>query len=557
MPADAQTGHWMGGVLNLDLAGSTEIKDRTRNPERWQNAHTAFVEWSDSICNQFAISDPPASWSGDGFVALFDDPGKLLRAIDGLLGDLDRLNRELGEFIDWDLGVRIGADWGRLPEAKGRALGKLTADPLNVAGHLQKDARTNQACISEALFLEAGRPDSYIGEGVSAKNGRRFRTLAARPRFEQSAIPFEECRPAWSLVSQRERRLVDHFRKGMVELSTGTRITVSNAEMARAIDHGYFAFAVDERDCPAIRDKALEQALRQLIPTLEDVHVLQPVGVNRSDPKAEKLIARWAGEYMANLLINHFPFGERLTVGVAAGRAIQQFCRALAYRSSLPPLEIRPLDLNADIGDLRHAAPMLTAWVAASHLEEGVDARVPPGIEAAKSLKRAAIESLLRELGVCVLGIGNHHRLREVPEDRFSPDFLAQVADDRVYGGDVLLYPIEKNGKPITTRSGCGGDDLICSLPLKTLSFLTRRARAVFALSTGLSVDFPDQLNRGQALQAALYGGYVNRLVICDDVAGACLDAVKRAIQRGIEPHDDRLRLDEQRAALTEMERPS
>jgi hypothetical protein len=206
------------------------------------------------------------------------------------------------------------------------------------------------------------------------------------------------------------------------------------------------------------------------------------------------------------------------------------------------------------------AAPMIIAMLQQVHGESRLKCSEHVSFldDGSGAVDRVIIDHL-RGLDLVIVGVGNRYRMWHATAYNaidFDPKFKSLVDDPEKYGGDVLLRPVDRCGYPLDTVSG--GQQIINSLPLEQLRRLASQ-KPVYALATGIGLEdvtnfLPGQLGKGRALQSLLYGGYVNSLVICDELARATLRASADAISRNARPADERIDISDQREALRSLD---
>jgi class 3 adenylate cyclase len=109
----------------------------------------AYHNWIDQKLAVFGSRN--FSWSGDGLLAVFEQPEEAVACARSIRDELSQFNAKHNR-LHRALQVRIGIHTGTILHDNSEGLGKIASRTFDLAGHLQKSARPNQIRISETTY---------------------------------------------------------------------------------------------------------------------------------------------------------------------------------------------------------------------------------------------------------------------------------------------------------------------------------------------------------------------------------------------------------------------
>lgn len=132
-------------AVSVDVVKSRQAKTNASDLDA-QLTFDAYHRWVNSELSNHAHRT--GSWSGDGLLALFENPQAAIwfaqSLLDGLTNFNDRFNR-----LKAPLQIRIGVHTGKVLPAEQEGPGLIASRTFDLAGHLQKAAAPGQMLISD------------------------------------------------------------------------------------------------------------------------------------------------------------------------------------------------------------------------------------------------------------------------------------------------------------------------------------------------------------------------------------------------------------------------
>lgn len=130
--------------LALDVVGSTRMKAH-ENPMIVEHAFLAFRRWAEQILAGHQVWK--SAWTPDGAMAAFREIDQALGAGKDLLLQLEAFNRDGHEMTE-PFRLRLGISQGDVIFDDQARMEEVSDSVIDLAGHLQKDARPNSILIA-------------------------------------------------------------------------------------------------------------------------------------------------------------------------------------------------------------------------------------------------------------------------------------------------------------------------------------------------------------------------------------------------------------------------
>lgn len=144
-------------ILFSDIVGSTEMSSHL-DPEDFHDLIVSYHHVAAAAVERYG--GQVAQYQGDGMIALFgfpmaheDDAERAVRAGLQLIGDMDRLNKELSPALDNDIEVRVGIHTGLIVVGAEDDAPWFYGDTANYASRVQTAAEPNTVVMSDATRM--------------------------------------------------------------------------------------------------------------------------------------------------------------------------------------------------------------------------------------------------------------------------------------------------------------------------------------------------------------------------------------------------------------------
>lgn len=135
-------------AVSIDVVQSGLSKSASSDLDA-QLTFDAYHNWIDQKLAAFGSRN--FTWSGDGLLAVFEQPEEAVACARSIRDELSQFNNRHNR-LHRALQVRIGVHTGTILHDNTEGLGKIASRTFDLAGHLQKSARPNQIRISETTY---------------------------------------------------------------------------------------------------------------------------------------------------------------------------------------------------------------------------------------------------------------------------------------------------------------------------------------------------------------------------------------------------------------------
>lgn len=131
-------------AVSVDVVSSRRAKDAATALDA-QLTFDAYHRW---VNNELAShASRTGSWSGDGLLALFENPQAAILFAQALVDGIPMFNERFNRLAQ-PIQIRVGVHTGKVLPAEAQGPGLIASKTFDLAGHLQKAAAANQVLIS-------------------------------------------------------------------------------------------------------------------------------------------------------------------------------------------------------------------------------------------------------------------------------------------------------------------------------------------------------------------------------------------------------------------------
>lgn len=154
-------------LLDIDIADSTGIKGKEEQSDIiYSFGH--YHQLLDRIVKE--NNGGLLNRSGDGVIYKFKAPDQAIKAAIRIKKALVNFNEEINQ-LKKPIQVRMGINSGELLMDKSEEGGKVFSQIIDIAGHLQKEAKHDEILVTEETFKRLKKPGFFEEAGYLEKDG--------------------------------------------------------------------------------------------------------------------------------------------------------------------------------------------------------------------------------------------------------------------------------------------------------------------------------------------------------------------------------------------------